>query len=68
MVLTLEPGDARIADDNFISTLTVRQNDDPINFNGSFVEVREGESAVFSVVRGGQANGMFIATMQHMLL
>lgn len=57
MVLTSASGDARTASDLFTANITVRQNDDPINFTSNYSEVEEGATAVFSVARGGQANG-----------
>ena len=51
-------GDGRLAAGLLIqSSLTVLHNDDPVSFAQSVVMAEEGERAVFTINRGGQANG-----------
>lgn len=51
-------GEARLASSSTTATVTILQNDDPIRFGESSVLVQEGETAIFTLIRGGQANGM----------
>lgn len=51
-------GGGRLADQNIDSTLTIRQNDDPIFFSNIFFSQEEGDSFTITVVRGGQRNGI----------
>ena len=60
MVLTAVSGDGRLALLNTEASLVIRQNDDPISFNGSSVEASEGDTVLFTIARGGQANGTCI--------
>ena len=50
-------GGARLAFTATTATITVAQNDDPIRFSNSFARVSEGDTATFTLLRGGQANG-----------
>jgi hypothetical protein len=51
-------GDGRLAAGMLIqASLTVLHNDDPVSFAQSVVVAEEGETAVFTINRGGQANG-----------
>lgn len=50
-------GDGRLASSATMAVVTILQNDDPIRFDSSFAQVREGETATFTLIRGGQANG-----------
>lgn len=50
-------GDGRLADTATTATLVILQNDDPIRFSSSVSQVEEGDTAVFILERGGQANG-----------
>ena len=60
VVLTAVSGDGNISPLNTEASLVIRQNDDPISFNGSFVEASEGDTVLFTIARGGQANGTCI--------
>ena len=60
VTLTAVSGDGRLALLNTEASLVIRQNDDPISFNGSSVEASEGDTVVFTIARGGQANGTCI--------
>ena len=60
VVLTAVSGDGSISPLNTEASLVIRQNDDPISFNGSFVEASEGDAVLFTIARGGQANGTCI--------
>ena len=60
MVLMAVSGDGRLALLNTEASLVIRQNDDPISFNGSSVEASEGDTVLFTIARGGQANGTCI--------
>ena len=60
VALTAVSGDGRLALLNTEASLVIRQNDDPISFNGSSVEASEGDTVVFTIARGGQANGTCI--------
>lgn len=53
-------GDARLATASTVATITIRQNDDPIRFSSGFARVGEGDTATFTLIRGGQANGKTI--------
>lgn len=57
VVLTGVSEEGRLAFSNITASLTILQNDDPIRFDRSFTQVREGETATFTLIRGGQANG-----------
>lgn len=54
--------DARLAPSNTMAAIIILQNDDPIRFNTSFNQVQEGETATFTLIRGGQANGIIVNT------
>ena len=58
MVLTGVSGAARLSSVSTEASLVVRQNDDPINFNASSTQAAEGQTAVLTVTRGGQAIGV----------
>ena len=60
MALTAVSGDGSISPLNTMASLVIRQNDDPISFNSSFVEASEGDAVLFTIARGGQANGTCI--------
>ena len=60
MVLTAVSSDGSISTLNNEASLVIRQNDDPISFNSSFVEASEGDTVLFTIARGGQANGTCI--------
>ena len=56
--LTSASGDGRLGTGPLTqSSLTVLHNDDPVSFAQSVVMANEGERAVLTVNRGGQANG-----------
>lgn len=57
VVLRSVSGEASLALSSTMATVTVLQNDDPIRFDRSFAQVQEGETATFTLIRGGQANG-----------
>lgn len=50
-------GDGQLANTATETQLTVLQNDDPINFQNSSLSASEGDTVVFTVQRGGQAEG-----------
>ena len=52
-------GDGELASDSTQATLTVRHNDDPINFMNSTMEAREGDTVELMVNRGGYASGKY---------
>lgn len=51
-------GDARLASSGTTASVTILPNDDPIRFVTSFSRAQEGETATFTLIRSGQANGM----------
>ena len=53
-------GDARLASTGIIANVVILQNDDPIRFDTSFDQVEEGRAATFTLIRGGQANGIVL--------
>ncbi len=50
-------GEARLASSDTMAVVIILQNDDPIRFVTSFNQAQEGETATFTLIRGGQANG-----------
>ncbi len=63
--LVTASGAAALSQSDTQTSLTVAQNDDPISFTRSFVQVAEGEVAEFMVARGGQAAGMSCDLLPH---
>ena len=57
VALTEVSGDGQLASSSTQAVLTVRHNDDPINFRNSALESSEGETVELVVTRGGHANG-----------
>ena len=55
--LTSVSGDGELDTSSTEAQLTVLQNDDPINFQRSFLSSAEGDTVVFTLERGGQAEG-----------
>lgn len=51
-------GGGRLADQNTVSVVTIRQNDDPIFFNDILLSANEGTNLTLALMRGGQASGM----------
>ena len=51
-------GGARLASSDTTANIIILPNDDPIRFDTSFDQAQEGETATFTLIRGGQANGM----------
>jgi hypothetical protein len=53
--------DARLAPAFTTATVTILQNDDPIRFSSGFARVSEGDTAMFTLVRGGQSQGIVLS-------
>ena len=59
--LTTVSGDGRLAAGLLIqASLTILHNDDQINFDQSVLTADEGDRAIFTINRGGQANGVCV--------
>lgn len=57
MALVNVSGDGQLGSSSTQAQLTVRHNDDPINFRDSALEASEGETVELVVVRGGHFSG-----------
>ena len=60
ILLAVASGEGRVDPSGAMATVTIQQNDDPVSFERSFLQVEEGGVAVFTVSRAGQATGELV--------